>query len=334
VPRSFSAVAFNDTFTADVFVAVITAILRSAVPGSNVVFVATTAIHLANATLVEVVLLWRLRGRYNSRSRWFLFTDQWHAFIPHFFLLNKFVVRLNLFANDDLLGFAALFSDYDRLATFLSYYDRRLRCRFSYNDGLGLLIVFSLLPVSLNLGLMVVVMVRVVWVWWRVVSLAFKSVLADSLLRGWGGCTNGLSVSFWEVEVAATGRDVVTLDHTIRDVTPRRGRLGFRDTFSDMPLVVATPIVSAITLGDAEVNLGARLGRWRVFSSLALDDDLIIVDFLLLPPISVRDLVALDGGVWTACFWVSFGLATAFALAIDDALASDRHGGCLEVGGG
>jgi hypothetical protein len=63
-----------------------------------------------------------------------------------------------------------------------------------------------------------------------------------------------------------------------------------------MPLVVATPIVSAITLGDAEVDLCARLG-WRVFSSLALDDDLIVVDFLLLSPVAIRDLVALDGGV-------------------------------------
>jgi hypothetical protein len=60
------------------------------------------------------------------------------------------------------LGFATLFSDDYRVAAFLSYYDRRLRCRFSYDDGLGLLIVFSLLPVSLNFGLMVVVMVRVV----------------------------------------------------------------------------------------------------------------------------------------------------------------------------
>jgi hypothetical protein len=63
-----------------------------------------------------------------------------------------------------------------------------------------------------------------------------------------------------------------------------------------MPLIVATPVVSAITLGDAEVDLCARLGWWRVFSSLALDDDLIVVDFVFLP-VSVRDLVALDGGV-------------------------------------
>jgi hypothetical protein len=61
-----------------------------------------------------------------------------------------------------LLWFAALFSDDHRIAAFLSYYDRRLRCRLSDDDGLGLLIVFSLLPVSLNLGLMMVVMVRVV----------------------------------------------------------------------------------------------------------------------------------------------------------------------------
>jgi hypothetical protein len=158
--RSFSAVAFNDTFATNVLVAVIAAILRSAVSGSNVVFVATAAIHLANATLVEVVLLWRLRGSYNSRSRWFLLTNQRHALIPYFFLFNKFVVRLGFFANDDLLGFATLFSDDHRIATFLSYYDRRLRCRFSYNDGLGLLIVFSLLPVSFDLRtsiLMVVV---------------------------------------------------------------------------------------------------------------------------------------------------------------------------------
>jgi hypothetical protein len=98
------------------------------------------------------------------------------------------------------------------------------------------------------------------------------------------------------VEIAATGRDVVTLDHTIRDVTPRRRRLAFRDAFSDMPLIVATPVVSAVTLGDTEVDLSARLGR-RVFSSLALHDDLIVIDFLLLSPVSVRDLVALDGGV-------------------------------------
>ena len=74
--RSFSAVAFNDTFAANVLVAVIAAVLRSAVPGSNIVLVATSAIDLANATLVEVVLLWWLWGRYNSRSRGFLLADQ------------------------------------------------------------------------------------------------------------------------------------------------------------------------------------------------------------------------------------------------------------------
>jgi hypothetical protein len=63
-----------------------------------------------------------------------------------------------------------------------------------------------------------------------------------------------------------------------------------------MPLIVATPVVPAIALSDTEVDLCARLGR-RVFSSLALDDDLIVVDFLLLSPVSVWDLVALDGGV-------------------------------------
>jgi hypothetical protein len=63
-----------------------------------------------------------------------------------------------------------------------------------------------------------------------------------------------------------------------------------------MPLIIATLVVPTIALGDAKVDLGARLGWWRVFSSLALDDDLIVVDFVLLPR-SVRDLVALDGGV-------------------------------------
>jgi hypothetical protein len=326
VPRSLSTVAFNNTLAANVFIAVIAAILRSAVSRSNIIFVTTAAIHFANATLVEVVLLWWFWCRYHRRSGRFLLTDQWHSLISNFFFLNKFVVRL-LLANDDLLGFATLFSDDHRIAAFLSYYDRRLRCRFSYDDWLGLLIVFSLLPVSLNLGLVVMMMV---WVGWRVVSLALEAVLADSLLRGWGGCTNGLSVSFWEVEVAATGGDIVALDHTVRDVSP--GRLPFRYALGDMPLIIATLVVPTIALGDAKVDLGARLGWWRVFSSLALDDDLIVVDFVLLPR-SVRDLVALDGGVWATCIRVPFGLATALALAIDDALASDRHDGCLEVGG-
>jgi hypothetical protein len=127
------------------------------------------------------------------------------------------------------------------------------------------------------------------------------------------------------VEVAATGRDVVTLNHTVRNLAP--GCFPFRHTLGDMPLIVATPIVSTIALGDAEVDLGAWFGWWRVFSSLALDDDLIVVDLLLFSPISVRDLVALDGGVCSARFCVSLGLATAVSLAIDYALASDRHGG-------
>jgi hypothetical protein len=76
VPRAFSAAAFNDAFAAHVLVTVITAVLRSAVSRSNVVLMATAAIHLANATLVEVVLLWRLGCRSYSRSRWFLLADQ------------------------------------------------------------------------------------------------------------------------------------------------------------------------------------------------------------------------------------------------------------------
>jgi hypothetical protein len=74
--RSFSAIAFDDAFAADVFIAVIAAILRSAVPRSDVILVATAAIYLANATLVEVVLLWRLWSRHNRWSRWFLLTNQ------------------------------------------------------------------------------------------------------------------------------------------------------------------------------------------------------------------------------------------------------------------
>jgi hypothetical protein len=322
VTRSFSAVAFDHAFTADILVAVVAAILRSTVFGANVVLTMTTAVHLADAALVEVVLLWRFRGRYDSRSRRFFPTDQWLTLVSHFFLFDEFVVGLFL-ANDDLLRFATLFSYDHRLAAFLSYYDWRLRRRFSYDNGLGLLIVFSLLSVALDLRLMVMV----VWVGWWVVSLALKSVLADSLLNGWGGCTNGLSISFWVVEVAATGRDVVTLQYTVGNFAP--GCFPFRHPLSDMPLIVATLVVPAIALGDAKVDFSAWFGCWRVFSSLALDDNLIVVDLLLLSPRSVRDLVALDGGVWSACVLVSFSLATALALAIDYALASDRHGGWL-----
>jgi hypothetical protein len=278
-----------------------------------------TAVHFADAALVKVVLLWRFRGRYDSWSWWFLPTDQWLTLVSHFFLFDEFVVGL-FFANNDLLRLATLFSYDHGLAAFFPYYDWRLRCRFSYDNGLGLLIVFSLLSVALNLGLMVMM----VWVGWWVVSLALKPVLADSLLNGWGGCTNGLSISFWVVEVAATGRNVVTLQYTVGNFAPRC--FPFRHTLGDMPLIVATLVVPAIALGDAEVDLGAWLGWWRVFSSLALDDDLIVVDLLLLSPRSVRNLVALDGGVRTACVLVSFSLPTALALAIDYALASDRHG--------
>jgi hypothetical protein len=327
VARSLPAAAFDHTFAADVFIAVIAAVLRSTISRANVILAVTATVHFADATFVKVVFLLRLR-RHDCRSRRFLSTDKWLALVSYFFFLHEFVVRF-LLTNDDLLRLATLFSYDHRLAPLLSYYDRRLRGWFSYDDGLGLLIVFSLLSVSLNLGL-VVMMVWVMRVRWWVLSLALKSVLADSLLCGWRGCTNCLSISFWIVEVTAARRDVVALDHTVGYVAP--GRFPFRYTLSDMPLVVATLVVPAIALGDAEVDLGAWLGRWRVISSFTLDDDLIVFDFVLLPW-SVRDLVALDGGVWTAWLRVSFCLATALALTIDYALASDRHGDCLEVGG-
>jgi hypothetical protein len=63
-----------------------------------------------------------------------------------------------------------------------------------------------------------------------------------------------------------------------------------------VPFVVAALIVSAVALGDAEVDLSARLGWWWILSALVLDDDLIVVNFVLLPG-AVGDLVALDGGV-------------------------------------
>jgi hypothetical protein len=93
-----------------------------------------------------------------------------------------------------------------------------------------------------------------------------------------------------------------------------------------VPFVVAALIVSAVALSDAEVDLSARLGRWWwILSALMLDDDLIVVDFVLFPR-AIGDLVALDGGVCAARLWISLGLAAAVALAVDDALASHRHG--------
>lgn len=113
---------------------------------------------------------------------------------------------------------------------------------------------------------------------------------------------------------------VVSLQHTVWDLTP--GRFGY--ALGDMPVILATAVVSAITLCDAKVQLGSWLRRrWWVVASLSFDDDLVVVDLVFLPR-SVRDLVALDGGVGASRVWVSVGLAT--ALPVDDALASHRHG--------
>jgi hypothetical protein len=76
VSRTLSAVAFDHTFTAHILVAVIAAVLRSAVFGADIVLTMPTAVHFADAALVKVVLLWRFRGRYDSWSWWFLPTDQ------------------------------------------------------------------------------------------------------------------------------------------------------------------------------------------------------------------------------------------------------------------
>jgi hypothetical protein len=323
VARSLSAAALDVTLTADIFVAVVTAVLGSAVLRSDVVLAMSATVHLADATLVEVVFLLRFGDRC---GRWrLLSTNKRLVLVSDFFLLNKVVIWL-IPSNDDLLRFATLFPDDQRLAAFLSYYDRSLRCWFSYDNGLRLwlwlLIVFSFPPVPLNLGL---VMMVVVWMGWWIVPLALESVLADSVLRRWGGHTNSLSISFWVVEAAAGRRDLFALNHAVGNVTSRG--LPLCHALGDVPFVVAALVVSAITLGDAEVNLSARLGWWWVLSALVLDDDLIVVDFVFLPW-AIGDLVALDGGVWAARLWVSLGLV---ALAVDDALASHRHGGgvCL-----
>jgi hypothetical protein len=95
------------------------------------------------------------------------------------------------------------------------------------------------------------------------------------------------------VEAAAGSRDLFALNHAVGYVTSR----GLGHALGDVPLVVATWVVSDVALGDAKVELSARLGRWWwVVSVLVLDDDLIVVDLVLLPR-AIGDLVALDGGI-------------------------------------
>jgi hypothetical protein len=326
VARSFSAAALDKTLTADILVAFIAAVLRRTVFWSDVVLTVSATVHLADATLVKVVLFLRFG---DWCGRWRLFSaNERLVLVSDFFLFNKVVVWL-IPSNDDLLRFATLFSDDQRLATLLSYYDGSLRRWFSDDNGLWLrlwlLIVLSLPPVPLNLRL---VMMVVVWVGRWVVSLALEPVLADSFLRRWGGYADSLSISFWVVETAAGSGNLFALNHAVWNVTSRG--LSLCHALGDVPFVVAALIVSAVALGDAEVDLSARLGWWWILSALVLDDDLIVVNFVLLPG-AVGDLVALDGGVWAARIWVSLGLAAAIALAVDDALASHRHGGgvCL-----
>jgi hypothetical protein len=325
VARSLSAATLDITLTADILVTIIAAVLRRAVSGSNVVLTVSAAVNLANATLVKVVFLLRFG---DWRRRWRLFSaDERLRLVSDFFLLNNVVVWL-LSSDDDLLRLATLFSDDQRLAALLSYYDGSLRRWFSDDDllrlRLWLLIVFSLPPVPLDLGL---VMMVVVWVRWWVVALALEPVLADFVLRGWGGHTN--SLSFRVVEAAAGSRDLLALNHTVGYVTSRG--IPLWHALGDVPFVVAALIISAVALSNAEVDLSARLGWWWwILSALMLDNDLIVVDFVLFPG-AVGDLVALDGGVCAARLWISLGLAAAVALAVDDALASHRHGGgvCL-----
>jgi hypothetical protein len=124
VARSFSASAFNIALTADILVTVIAAVLRRAVSGSNVVLTVSAAVNLANATLVKVVFLLRFGDR---RRRWRLLSaDERLRLVSDFFLLNNVVVWL-FSSDDDLLRLATLFSDDQRLAAFLSYYDGSLR---------------------------------------------------------------------------------------------------------------------------------------------------------------------------------------------------------------
>jgi hypothetical protein len=325
VARSFSASALDKTLTADIFVAVIAAVLRRTVFWSDVVLAVSATVHLADATLVKVVFFLRFG---DWRGRWRLLSaNERLVLISYFLFLNKVVVWL-IPSDDDLLRFATLFSDDQRLATLLSYYDGSLRRWFSNDDWLRLrlwlLIVLSLPPVPLNLRL---VMMVVVWMGGWVVPLALEPVLADPVLRRWRGHADGLSVSFRVVEAAARSRNLFALNHAVGNVTSRG--LPLCHALGDVPFVVATLIVSAVALGDTEVDLGARLGWW-VLSALVFDNDLIVVDFVLFPR-ALGDLVALDGGVWAARIWVALGLAAAIALAVDDALASHRHGGgaCL-----
>jgi hypothetical protein len=316
VARSFSAAALDETLTADIFVAVIAAVLRRAVSGPDVVLAVSATINLADATLVKVVFLLRL-GDWGRR--WRLFSaDERLRLVSDFFFLNKVVVWL-LSSDDDLLRLATLLSDDQGLAALLSYYDGSLRRWFSDDDWLRLrlwlLIVLSLSSVPLNFGL---VMMVVMWVGWWVVTLALEPVLAD--LGWWGGHTN--SLSFRVVKAAAGSRNLFALNNTVGNVTSRG--LSLSHALGDVPFVVAALVVSTVALGDAEVELSARLGWWWIFSALVLDDDLIVVDFVLLPG-AIGDLVALDGGVCAARVWISLGFAA--AVAVDDALASHRHGG-------
>jgi hypothetical protein len=124
------------------------------------------------------------------------------------------------------------------------------------------------------------------------------------------------------VKAAAGSRNLFALNNTVGNVTSRG--LSLSHALGDVPFVVAALVVSTVALGDAEVELSARLGWWWIFSALVLDDDLIVVDFVLLPR-AIGDLVALDGGVCAARVWISLGFAA--AVAVDDALASHRHGG-------
>jgi hypothetical protein len=124
VARSFSAAALDKTLTADILVAFIAAVLRRTVFWSDVVLTVSATVHLADATLVKVVLFLRFG---DWCGRWRLFSaNERLVLVSDFFLFNKVVVWL-IPSNDDLLRFATLFSDDQRLATLLSYYDGSLR---------------------------------------------------------------------------------------------------------------------------------------------------------------------------------------------------------------
>jgi hypothetical protein len=315
VAKSLSAASLDITLTANVLVAVIVAVLRRTVFGSDVVLAISATVDFANATLIKVVFLLRF-GNW-CRGRRLLSANERLVLVPDFPLLNKVVVWL-VPSDDDLLSFAALFSDNRRLLAFLSYYDGSLRRWFSDGDGLWLrlwlLMVLTLPPIPLNLGLMMMMMVE--WVWWWVVPLALEPILTESFLRKGWEYRNSPWISFWAVEAAAGSKNLFALNHAVRNVT-FRGLL-LRHVLGDVPFVVATLIVSASALGDAEVELGARLGWWWVHSALVLDDDLIVVDFVLFPR-AIGDLVALDSGVWAARVWISLGLAAEIAPTVDDA---------------